>query len=134
MPAESSNSCGEFTGRILDDYILTLGQLAEEIEGDSLAGIEALQAVDQITAPLIEQQLSLRRGEDLDLQLATLMGDANGEIAQLWQRQAQQRRTLQAAQLLIDIHRQPLQQLTQLPRGLGGRHPGELQIPGGFHR
>ena len=112
--------------------LLTVG-LAEEIEGDPLAGIEPLQAVDQIAAPLIEQQLTLRRGEDLDLQLAMVVSDANGEIAQLWQRQAQQWRTLRAAQLLIDIHCQPLQQLTQFPIILGRCKPGELQIPGGFH-
>lgn len=106
-------------------------RLAEEIEGDPLAGIESLQAVDQIATPLIEQQLSLRRGEDLDLQLAMVVSDANGEIAQLWQRQAQQRRTLRAAQLLIDIHCQPFQQLTQLPIILGWCQPGELQIPWG---
>lgn len=113
--------------------LFTVG-LAEEIEGHPLAGVEALQAVDQIAAPLIELQLSLLRGEDLDLQLATLMGDANGEIAQLWQCQAQQRRPLRAAQLLIDIHRQPLQQLTQLPMTVSRCQPGELQIPGGHSK
>ena len=78
----------------------------KEVKGDPLAGVEPLQAVDQLAASLIEQLGTLLAGQHLHLQRALMVLDADGKRPERGQGELEHGGSLRATQLKVNIHRQ----------------------------